>query len=255
VLAELEARLEHARVPDRRKILSEIVAFYAAGERFGEESNELFDQLFQRLIKRAETEALVEMSTALAPLRRAPVVTVRQLARHAEAGVAIPILGQSRSLGMPDLIEIAGTCDGDRLRAIADRSLIEPALSAVLVERGTQEVVDVLAANPGARYTEPVFVRLLLRATADSRGRVVLRQPARIVNFVGGFLATCMTADFMSMGAKLQFEAIIHVPQSLGLVLTGVENKSLKCKLAWSQGLRAGVQFIVEKPPLWAMPA
>lgn len=255
LLAELEARLADVSEPEQRRILREIVSFYAASARFGEESTELFDQLFQRLIGTARTEALVEMSTALAPLARAPAVAVRELARHAEPAVAIPILGQSRNLTTPDLIEIAASCDGDRLRAIAERPLVEPSVTAILVKRGTQEVLDRLAVNPGARFTEPVFVRLLLRASGDSRGRVALRQPVKVLNAVGGFLGTCLTRDFMSMGAKLELESVMHVPQNLGLVLTGVENKPLKCRLAWSKGLIAGVQFQVEKPPLWAMPA
>jgi uncharacterized protein (DUF2336 family) len=87
-----------------------------------------------------ETRALAELSLELAPVDTAPRRIIGRLARHDEIVVSGPVLTQSNRLQTDDLIEIASTKSQAHLVAIGSRSLIEEAVTDVLVEMPTSIV-------------------------------------------------------------------------------------------------------------------
>ena len=127
----------------------------------------MFDSVLGTLIDRVETRALAELSNNLAPIPNAPADTVKRLARHDEIAVAGPVLSRSVRLESDDLIEIATTKSQAHLRAIAGRVHLESVVSDVLVQRGDQEVLQVLVQNNGAEISETGFTALVDHAGED----------------------------------------------------------------------------------------
>ena len=138
----------------------------------------LFDQIFRRLVDPLPAEPLAALSEALATIGTAPKETVTFLAHHGEAEVAGPMLSESPFLTLSDLAAVASRGSEDHLLAICARPRIDERLSAILIGRAMQPVINRLLTNPGAQFALEDFCAALPRATADSRGRVPLRQPA-----------------------------------------------------------------------------
>ena len=92
---------------------------------------------------------------------------IRRLARDNEIGVAGPVLSESKRLTTRDLSEIARTRGDVHLLAISGRERLKEAVTDVLVERGSREVVHKLAANSGARFSETAYGALVQKAEVD----------------------------------------------------------------------------------------
>jgi uncharacterized protein (DUF2336 family) len=143
--------------------------FLASADRFTGEQIELFDDVLLRLIDGIERRVLIELANSLAPVDSAPANIMRRLAKDDEIQVAGPVLTQSHRLDAADLIEIAKTMGQDHLLAISDRKRLEQALSAVLVDRGNEDVLCKVAGNAGASLSEADFSVLVRRAENDER--------------------------------------------------------------------------------------
>src|SRR5215472_9029227 len=116
-----------------------------------------------------ERRVLIQLANSLAPVESAPVNVVRQLAKNDEIQIAGPVLIQSNRLDVADLIEIAKTMSQDHLLAISERKRVEQALTAVLVDRGNDDVLCKVATNAGAALSEADFRVLVGRAENHER--------------------------------------------------------------------------------------
>jgi uncharacterized protein (DUF2336 family) len=121
----------------------------------------LYDVALNRLAERADQTGLVDLSNKLAPIENAPVGTVGYLARHENSAVAAPVLGRSSVVSTPDLVAIAKTAKHAILMLIASRPAIEPEVTDILVERGHVDVKIKAVSNPGAKFSEVCFVKLI----------------------------------------------------------------------------------------------
>jgi len=121
---------------------------------------ELFDDVLVRLVDRSDGHSLVSLSHRLPDTIRGMTKTVRRLVLHPDPAVSTPLL-QFRSLPPDLLIEAAQTQSLEHLKAIAGRHSIEPALSAVLVERGNSDVHYRLIRNRGARLSGRDWTQLV----------------------------------------------------------------------------------------------
>ena len=68
--------------------------------------------------------------------------------------VAVPLLEASEVFSDDDLIEIAAKRNEVTMKAIARRKSVSEPVAGALIEHGTERVVSVLAANPGASLSE-----------------------------------------------------------------------------------------------------
>ena len=102
------------------------------------------------------------------PIPNAPPITIQALANDA-IDVAGPVLGQSERLDEPALVENASTKGQEHLLAISRRRTLSEAVTDVLLVRGDRQVVLSTAENPGARFSENGFVKLVERAEGDDR--------------------------------------------------------------------------------------
>jgi uncharacterized protein (DUF2336 family) len=167
---DLDAALQSGSLEKRVAMLRQVIdLFLSEAHRLSEAQIGVFDGVLVQLIGRIETGALVEISGRLGAIANAPIDVTRNLARHSEIGIARPILTNSGRLTTADLVEIANTGSQDRLLAISQRAQLEPAVTDVLLDRGNPAVLDSVAGNSGAGFSQHGFAALLKAAESDDR--------------------------------------------------------------------------------------
>ncbi|MGY3501499.1 DUF2336 domain-containing protein [Bradyrhizobium sp. USDA 4471] len=127
------------------------------------------DGVLLRLIERVATDALVQLSAALAALAVAPPETLRRLAMHDNPDVACPVLLKSRALAATDLAAIAASCGERQQSAIAARDCIEPDVTEALIKRGAP-ICLALIKNPGTKFSDAAYAALI--AGSDRGGEI-----------------------------------------------------------------------------------
>jgi uncharacterized protein (DUF2336 family) len=149
---------QEKRVETLRRVTN---LFLSEKEQLNEEQIQVFDEVLGHLITRMESKALIELSERLAPINNAPIKVVNDLARDDEIAIAGPILALSERLTTRNLIEIAMAKSQAHLLAISKRSSLSESLTDTLIERGDQHVINKLAENAGARFSEKTYARLV----------------------------------------------------------------------------------------------
>ena len=168
LLDELQTTLTHGTVARRVETLRRVTDLFLSGAvDFSDEQIALFDDVFKCLTHHIENSAKALLSTRLAPVDRAPPLTIRALAFDDAIEVAAPVLSQSTRLDDEALIETARNKSQAHLMAISTRKTLSGAVTDVLVLRGNDEVVHSTVNNPGAEFTERGFTRLVTRAERD----------------------------------------------------------------------------------------
>src|SRR5271170_4949582 len=168
LLDELQTTLAHGTVARRVETLRRVTDLFINGAvDFSDEQIALFDDVFQCLMHHIENSAKALLSSRLAPVDRAPPLTIRALAFDDVIEVAAPVLSQSQQLDDEILIETARNKSQAHLMAISTRRVLSGAVTDVLVLRGNDEVIQSTVNNPGAEFTERGFNRLVNRAEND----------------------------------------------------------------------------------------
>jgi uncharacterized protein (DUF2336 family) len=169
LLDELQVTLAHGTVARRVETLRRVTDLFINGVvDFSDEQIGLFDDVFQCLIHHIENSAKALLSNRLAPVDRAPPLTIRALASDDVIEVAAPVLSRSLQLDDEILIETARNKSQAHLMAISTRKVLSGAVTDVLVLRGNDEVIHSTVNNPGAEFSERGFTRLVSRAEGDS---------------------------------------------------------------------------------------
>ncbi|HVT54753.1 MAG TPA: DUF2336 domain-containing protein [Xanthobacteraceae bacterium] len=162
LISELEVSLRSGSRDDRVTSLRRVTdLFLATSDRLNDEQIEVFDDVLSRLMEHVETKALSEFSQRIAPIDTAPNDVVQTLARNDEAEVAEPVLTQSKRLSNDDLIEIAETKGQSHLRAISSRKQLAAPVTDALLRHGDRDVVDRLAGNAGASFSDDGYTRMV----------------------------------------------------------------------------------------------
>jgi len=168
LLDELQTTLAHGTVARRVETLRRVTDLFINGAvDYSDEQIELFDDVFQCLMQHIENSAKALLSNRLAPVHRAPPLTMRALAFDDVIEVAAPVLSQSERLDDETLIETARHKSQAHLLAISTRRVLSGAVTDVLVLRGNDEVIQSTINNPGAEFSERGFTRLVSRAEGD----------------------------------------------------------------------------------------
>lgn len=240
----LDGRLERADAAERARILAAVTRLYLVyTRRVDQPTVSLFDQIFCRLVDGLPAPPLAALSEALATVGNPPRMIVKFLAHHSSSDVAAAILTASPFLTLADLATVASGGSQNHLLAVCERQCIDERLSAILVSRAMQPVINKLLVNPGAQFALDDFRAALPRATADSRGRVPLRQPALILDASELPAGRCMTLDISPGGLKLQVGPGAPLPETFTIELSLVEHTRLRCRIAWRQLSLVGIQF------------
>ncbi len=177
LICELEDAIARASNSTCADVLRRITDLFLSVDEYNKKQIELYDDVIERLIAHVETRTLAELSERLAPIDHAPPKAIHRLAMDDEITVAGPILAQSTRVDETVLVTIAKTKSQAHLLAISGRKRLDEPVTDVLVDRGNAEVTRSVAANPGARFSEPGLDRLARRAETDAElaERVLLR--------------------------------------------------------------------------------
>ncbi|MDO9057554.1 MAG: DUF2336 domain-containing protein, partial [Bradyrhizobium sp.] len=98
----------------------------------------------------------------------APVNIIHKLAFDDEIDVAGPVLQDSEKLEPYALVANVCTKSQTHLLAISKRGSLEETVTDLLVTRGNQAVVNSVATNSGARFSDFGFLHMIQRAEGDS---------------------------------------------------------------------------------------
>jgi uncharacterized protein (DUF2336 family) len=167
VIAELEVAVKDGSPERRTRMLQRIADLLVAGAgRLGPSQLRVFDDVLVRLIDRADARSLSHLSTILAGLAAPPEDTIRRLAAHENAAVAVPVLLKSR---LPDalLLELARYRSQQHLAAISGRPTLGETLTDAILKHAGRDVSRALARNSGACFSEAGYLLLVAMAEHD----------------------------------------------------------------------------------------
>jgi uncharacterized protein (DUF2336 family) len=168
LISTVESALKNGAAADRAEALRYVSDLFAFGtDQFTDVQIGEFDEIFTRLVAHVEISARVLLANRLAPLPNAPPTILRTLAFDDVIDVAGPVLTNSPRLGSALLVENARTKSQQHLLAISRRTSLDEAVTDVLLDRGDRHVVRSAAANPGAKFSEHGFARLIDRSDGD----------------------------------------------------------------------------------------
>jgi uncharacterized protein (DUF2336 family) len=168
LIAEVENAIASGSSEKRVETLRRVTdLFMVSAENYSEDQVDVFDDVISRLAERIEIRARAELANRLAPVRNAPAMVVRKLARDESIEVAGPLLSQSVRLTDEDLLACASGKGQDRLLAISKRSTLSETVSDLLVTQGDREVVRSVVQNEGARLSQDGFGKLVERSQGD----------------------------------------------------------------------------------------
>lgn len=127
-----------------------------------------FGEVIGRLADEIEVAARAQLARRLARFDLAPVNIIHKLAFDDSIDVAGPVLLESERLEPYALIANACIKSQPHMLAISKRKSIGETVTDVLVTRGDQEVVNSVAKNNGASFSDFGFLHMIKRAEGDS---------------------------------------------------------------------------------------
>lgn len=181
LLTDLEEAVARGGLGRRADLLRSLTNLFTdEAARLGEAQVAAFDAVILHLAREMEAQARTDLSERLADVPNAPHGVVRDLAYDAVLAVARPVLARSGRVGDGDLAAIAARRGQGHLLAMAARVALSAPVADLIVMRGDRDVVRLVAANAGARFSAKGFSALGDRAGLDGDVRASLRQRADI---------------------------------------------------------------------------
>src|ERR1700736_5069345 len=136
--------------------------------RYSEDEIWTFGEVIGRLADEIEVAARAQLAKRLARFDNAPVNIIHRLAFDDSIDVAGPVLRESERLDSDALVTNANTKGQPYLLAISERKSLAETVTDVLVTRGNWDVVNSVANNDGARFSDFGFLHMVKRAEGDS---------------------------------------------------------------------------------------
>jgi uncharacterized protein (DUF2336 family) len=168
LIDELERALSAGTNAQRIAMLSRITDLFVEGAGgYSAGQINLFDEIIVKLVAAIEAKARAKLSSRLAPVQNAPRGVIRMLAFDDDIEVARPVLTTSERLDEADLVANASSKSQQHLAAIAERRSLSEDVTEVLVARGDRQVVQSIAKNSGARFSDAGFRMLVKRSSGD----------------------------------------------------------------------------------------
>lgn len=200
--------LARERLPSARhellRALTEL--FFESAADWRPQERALFDDVVEAVLDEVEPLARRELAERLAARPDAPRRVVVRLAADTIA-VAAPVLTHSPVLQDDDLAPLALGKSQDHLLAIAKRAWVSERITDILVDRGDALVLDSIAENVGAQFSQPGAAALVAKA----RGRETLWQrlaarrdlPDHIAEQMAPALAVSLAAETSRRGVDI----------------------------------------------------
>ena len=166
-LSDLDDAVARGTAESRKRALWHATDLLIAG-RYSDDEIWTFGEVIGRLADEIEVAARAQLAKRLANLDNAPINIIHKLAFDDSIDVAGPVLRESEQLDDNALIANATTKSQSHLLAISQRKSIGETVTDVLVARGDQHVVNSVASNAGARFSDFSFLHMVKRAEGDS---------------------------------------------------------------------------------------
>jgi uncharacterized protein (DUF2336 family) len=166
-LQELDAAIVKGSAENRLRALWHATDLLIAG-RFSDNEIWIFGEVIGRLAEEIEVVARAQLAKRLAHANNAPTNVVRKLAFDDSIDVAEPVLRHSERLDAKGLVANIRSKSQDHLLAISKRKSLADTVTDELVTRGNQEVVNSVATNSGARFSNFGFLHMVKRSERDS---------------------------------------------------------------------------------------
>lgn len=174
LLTELVRLAREHTDESRRKLLRGITdVFMLAPGSYTDLQKQCFGDIIEEVAYDLEWQMREELARRIAAETHAPRKLVHRLA-HDEIVVARPVLEQSPVLTEEDLVQVSENRSQDHLLAITKRMDIGIRLSAVLVDRGEDRVVDSLVRNQKAKISPDNIQRIAKRAESSHQLQLAL---------------------------------------------------------------------------------
>ena len=166
-LRDLDHAVSRGTAESRMRALWHTTDLMITG-RYSEDEIWTFGEVIGRLADEIEVAARAQLARRLARFDNAPVNIIHKLAFDDSIDVAGPILQESEKLEPYALVANVCTKSQPHLLAISKREWLEETVTDVLVTRGDQEVVNSVATNSGARFSDFGFLHMIQRAEGNS---------------------------------------------------------------------------------------
>lgn len=128
----------------------------------------LFEEVVSRIVDKLGASHRAYASEQLAQLKDVPEELVDRLASDRDIEVAGPFIRNYGKISERTLLRVAKDGSQDHLEAIANRPVLTPPVTDVVVVRGNEKVVHALARNDGAQFSEAGMNSLVGRSENDA---------------------------------------------------------------------------------------
>src|SRR5579859_2517975 len=166
-LDDLEEAVARGTPESRARALWHTTDLMIAGG-FSDDEIWTFGEVVARLADEIEVAARSQLSERLACFDQAPVNIIHKLAFDDAIEVAGPVLRDSKQLETYALVANACTKSQAHMLSISKRETLEERVTDELVKRGDQDVVNSVASNNGAHFSDFGFLHMVQRAEGDS---------------------------------------------------------------------------------------
>lgn len=151
----------------RRELLQQVSNLFLEGaDTHSDRETVLFGEVLGRLLDDVNVMDRSELSQKVSEHHRTPRPLALKLASDV-LSVAAPVLQNSPVLTDDDLVDIASRKGQDHMAAISRRATLSETVTDFLVERGDSTVLQTVARNLGARFSDQGFDTLADRAELD----------------------------------------------------------------------------------------
>jgi uncharacterized protein (DUF2336 family) len=166
-LDDLEESVSRGTPESRARALWHTTDLMIAGG-FSDDEIWTFGEVVTRLADEIEVAARAQLAERLARFDQAPANIIHKLAFDDAIEVAGPVLRESKQLETYALVANACTKSQAHMLSISKRETLEERLTDELVKRGNSEVVNSVASNTGAKFSDFGFLNMVQRAEGDS---------------------------------------------------------------------------------------
>jgi len=166
-LRDLDEAISRGTAESRTRALWHATDLLIAG-RYSDDEIQTFGEVIGRLADEIEVAARAQLAKRMARFSGAPINIIQKLAFDDSIDVAGPVLRESERLDDDTLVATAKTKGQPHLVAISERKSLGEAVTDVLVARGNWDVVNTVANNKGARFSDFGFLHMIKRAEGDS---------------------------------------------------------------------------------------
>src|SRR5215813_9838935 len=166
-LQDLDEAILRGTAESRERALWHATDLLIAGS-YSEDEVLTFGKVIGRLADEIEVEVRAQLSERLARFDGAPVNVIQKLAFDDAIEVARPVLEESVRLDDEALIANVRSKSQSHMLAISKRRSIGESVTDVLVARGNRAVVNSLAGNGGAVFSNSSLLHMVTRAEGDS---------------------------------------------------------------------------------------